>query len=78
MCINLFTFKCANLYYNNGLYSFLGGSLTVQILGSSPSKSRKDESLDNKLDPAKLSDKQKGLSASQVVSSRKDISDLLK
>ncbi|XP_062111131.1 uncharacterized protein LOC133822715 [Humulus lupulus] len=57
----------------------LGGSLTMQILGSFPSKSDEDESIDEKLDMAQLSDKRNGLSASPViVSSRKDVSDLLK
>ncbi|KAK9276045.1 hypothetical protein L1049_005576 [Liquidambar formosana] len=58
----------------------LGGSLTVQIFGSSsPSKSIKDEESSNKDDHLLLSDKQKGFSTSPVVvSSRKDVTDLLK
>lgn len=57
----------------------LGGSLTVQIFGSSPSKSCENESIDKKIDRSQVSDKRKGLAASPVViKSRKDVSDLLK
>ncbi|PON66659.1 EamA domain containing protein [Trema orientale] len=57
----------------------LGGSLTVQIFGSSPSKSCENESVDKKIDRSRVSDKRKGLAASPVVvKSRKDVSDLLK
>jgi hypothetical protein len=57
-----------------------GGSLTVQIVGaSSPSSSRKHDDSSNKKDIRLLSDRQNGLSATRVpVSSRKDVSDLLK
>ncbi|XP_030484256.2 uncharacterized protein LOC115700755 [Cannabis sativa] len=56
----------------------LGGSLSVQILGSFSSSSSKSGE-DEKLDMAQHSDKRKGLSASPIiVSSRKNVSDLLK
>lgn len=60
-----------------GALLVLGGSLTVQIFGSSPaSTSRKDE---EKEDQVLVSDKQKGFSPSPVVvGSRKGVSDLLK
>ncbi|GJY77979.1 putative EamA domain-containing protein [Tanacetum coccineum] len=58
----------------------LGGSLTVQIVGaSSPSSSGKHDDSSNKEDIRLLSDRQNGLSATRVpVSSRKDVSDILK
>ncbi|PQP92422.1 uncharacterized protein Pyn_25810 [Prunus yedoensis var. nudiflora] len=57
----------------------LGGSLTVQIFGStSPAKSYKEEKDNKKLDYPVISDKHNRLSASPVtVSSRKDIPDML-
>lgn len=56
-----------------------GGSLTVQIFGStSPAKSYKEEKDSKKLDYPVVSDKHNRLSASPVtVSSRKDIPDML-
>lgn len=55
-----------------------GGSLTVQIFGStSPAKPSKDEMDAKKLNIPVVSDKHNGLSASPViVSSRKDIPNL--
>ncbi|PWA37445.1 Drug/metabolite transporter [Artemisia annua] len=63
-----------------GAVLVLGGSLTVQIFGvSSPSSSGKHDDSSNKEDIRLLSDRQNGLSATRVpVSSRKDVSDLLK
>lgn len=56
----------------------LGGSLMVQILGSSSSGvSGKDETSSEKVDLLLVSDKQDGLSTSPV-SSRKDVSKILK
>ncbi|BFG17222.1 hypothetical protein CerSpe_034960 [Prunus speciosa] len=57
----------------------LGGSLTVQIFGSTPpAKSYKEEKDNKKLDYPVISDKHNRLSASPVtVSSRKDIPDML-
>ncbi|KAB1205732.1 hypothetical protein CJ030_MR7G028083 [Morella rubra] len=52
----------------------LGGSLTVQIFGSSPRKSSEDEERNENGDPVFASDKQDGLSSSPaIVNPRKDV-----
>ncbi|GMN69834.1 hypothetical protein TIFTF001_038881 [Ficus carica] len=56
----------------------LGGSLTVQICGSSPEDSCEDDTGGAKLENGRVSSNEKGLSASPVIISSKDISDLLK
>uniref|UniRef100_A0A5B6YQQ3 EamA domain-containing protein n=1 Tax=Davidia involucrata TaxID=16924 RepID=A0A5B6YQQ3_DAVIN len=63
-----------------GALLVLGGSLTVQIFGSSsPSLSTEGEESNKEGDHILVSDKQNGFSASPiVVSSRKDVPDLLK
>ncbi|XVF43617.1 hypothetical protein PTKIN_Ptkin02bG0054600 [Pterospermum kingtungense] len=58
----------------------LGGSLTVQILGSSsPSKSSREEERSRKVDHLIVSEKQKGLSASPIIiKSRKHVPKIFK
>jgi hypothetical protein len=56
-----------------------GGSLTVQIFGSSPIRHSEDEERSENGDKLFVSDKQNGLSTSAViVSSRKDVPARLK
>ncbi|GMN69838.1 hypothetical protein TIFTF001_038883 [Ficus carica] len=56
----------------------LGGSLTVQICGSSPEDSYEDDTGGAKLENGRVSSNEKGFPASPVIISSKDISDLLK
>lgn len=77
--VDLFRYFYFICLFSITLPVFVGGSLTVQIFGSSPRKACEDDEKSETGDRMFVTDKQNGISTSPVVvSSSKDVPGLLK